>query len=74
MIEWPSGDKQVLENVPSGHRIEVQEGSAGFHAAPFRAFREMSGPDVEAARAKNLGLYNATWLLEPITPPGFSAA
>lgn len=68
VIEWPSGAKQILENVPSGHRIEVQEGSSGFHAAPFKPFREM--PNVsEQHPVAEFPTVHATWLLEPITPP-----
>ena len=71
IIEWPNGEKQVLDNVPSGHQIEVQEGSADFRATPFRAFREISGPDAKQT-SEEPRMTNATWLLEPITPPGFS--
>jgi Flp pilus assembly protein TadD/peroxiredoxin len=71
IIEWPNGEKQVLDNVPSGHQIEVQEGSAAFRATPFRAFREIGDPD-EKQTSEEPRMTDATWLLEPITPPGFS--
>jgi len=71
IIEWPNGEKQVLDNVPAGHRIEVQEGFASFHATPFRAFREVSGPEMKQS-VEGARVTNATWLLEPIAPPAFS--
>ena len=71
VILWPIGDKQTLENVPVGHRIDVQENAAGFHAVPFHEFRSRSAEQTQAL-AQPLPTSSATWLLEPIAPPSFS--
>jgi hypothetical protein len=34
VIAWPNGVTQTLENIPVGHRVEVQENAADFHATP----------------------------------------
>jgi Flp pilus assembly protein TadD len=71
VIEWPNGDRQTLENIPPGHRIEIQEGSAGFHATAFRPSVERGGaPQKQAVEDRFAS--EATWLLEPITPPAFA--
>ena len=71
IIEWPSGERQVLENVPPGHRVEVQEGVTGFRAAPFRAPQDYPAQDAQRAMDEP-ATAKAIWLLEPITPPAFS--
>ena len=72
IIEWPSGHRQVLEKLPPGHRIEVQEDVAGFHSTPFRPFREVSSSEADQSIEEPAS--RATWLLEPITPPDFVLA
>jgi Flp pilus assembly protein TadD len=67
-VEWPSGAKQHLENLPSGHRIEVREDSSDFHATPFKPFQETLNAPIEHL-PEDLPTVHATWLLEPITPP-----
>ena len=71
VIVWPTGDKQTLEDVPLGHRIEVQENVAGFHATPFRELRSHSAEQAQVP-IQPLPASSATWLLEPIAPPAFS--
>jgi Flp pilus assembly protein TadD/peroxiredoxin len=71
VITWPNGEEQVLENVPLGNRIEVQENVAGFHATAFREFRESSAAH-EPPTAPLSPSNTAVWLLEPIVPPAFS--
>ncbi len=71
VITWPNGARQTLENVPLGHRIEVQEDVASFHATPFREFRSHSAEPAQQA-VQGVTASSATWLLEPIAPPAFS--
>ena len=71
VITWPTGDEQTLENLPLGHRIEVQEDMAGFHATPFRKTGSYLAEQVQP-RVQPLPSGSATWLLEAITPPAFS--
>ena len=66
-IEWPSGLKQVLENVPAGHRIDVKEGSADFRATAFSSFREHAPAPGMVAESPAEG--HATWMVDPILPP-----
>jgi Flp pilus assembly protein TadD/peroxiredoxin len=71
VITWPSGGEQEIENIPLGHRIEVQESVEGFHATAFRVFHASTAarePSAAAPSSSN----NAVWLLEPIVPPAFS--
>lgn len=70
VIEWPSGAKQILENLPSGHRIEVTEGSSAFRAVPFRPFRERQPSTISTV--EEIPTRHATWLLETITPPSLA--
>ncbi len=71
VVTWPGGTKQTFDNLPSGHRIEIQEGSADFKAIPFRVVREY-------AKVSNAQLRDAipaarhSWLVEPIAPPSLS--
>ena len=66
-IAWPSGVKQVFENLPPGHRIEVEEGSVNFRAILFNEVREHAqAPGVAAEAAPES---HATWMVDPILPP-----
>jgi Flp pilus assembly protein TadD/peroxiredoxin len=71
VITWPNGGEQTLENVMPGHRIEVHENVAGFHAIPFQELRtHVAGQAWPGTQA--LPVNNEVWLLEPILPPAFS--
>jgi tetratricopeptide (TPR) repeat protein len=71
-IRWPSGSIQKLLQVPTNHRIEVQEGSNDFIAKAFApsspAYHQISRP------AQSGGLPDAieTWLIDPLSAPDFS--
>ena len=70
VIEWPGGTKQILENLPPGHHIEVHEGSSAIHAVPFKPLQERKGST--AGTVADLPARHATWLLEAIIPPSLS--
>jgi tetratricopeptide (TPR) repeat protein len=71
-ISWPSGLQQVLENVPSGHRIEIEEGNAKFVATPFEVSPASYAHAGAAALADPLPTSVETWLIEPLVAPEFS--
>lgn len=66
-VEWPNGAKQVLENIPAGHRIEVSEGAQDFRAVEFSGYKEHvpSPGAVNGEGAEGKG----TWLIDSILPP-----
>ncbi|HEY6338861.1 MAG TPA: FG-GAP-like repeat-containing protein [Candidatus Sulfotelmatobacter sp.] len=72
-IRWPSGLVQELHDLQPGQRIWVTEGSAQFHAEPFKprvpraAPSEPSSPDAE-----RMPDTIETWLLLPVLAPDFS--
>jgi Flp pilus assembly protein TadD/peroxiredoxin len=69
-ILWPSGTKQVFENLPAGHRIEIKEGALAFKAIPFKSpTAHPSSVQVEAT--DNLPVSYDSWLVEPILAPDF---
>ena len=72
-IHWPSGTVQELHDLPPGHRISVEEGSAKLRMEPF----QKSGPTIsrrptETTAAELLPLEVETWLLTPVPAPFFS--
>jgi tetratricopeptide (TPR) repeat protein len=73
-IQWPNGVRQVLENPPSNHRIEVVEGVADFHAVPFKpscwaqtTAEHSSAPDPTTA-SRGTSTFGI-WMLDPIPIP-----
>ena len=69
-ILWPSGAKQVFENLPPGHRIEIKEGTSTFKATPFKPASSHS-PSVPAPGKHDLSTSYQSWLVEPILAPDF---
>jgi tetratricopeptide (TPR) repeat protein/peroxiredoxin len=72
-IRWPSGLVQGLRDLPVNHRIWVEEGAAPSRMEPFRqsATREpRSGRDAQPGEAFPASC--ETWLLAPVSAPGFS--
>jgi tetratricopeptide (TPR) repeat protein len=72
-IRWPSGLMQELHDLPSGHRIWVEEGSTTFRREPFKALtprRELS--TIAPQPAEQLPTSVETWLLVPVSAPDFS--
>jgi len=65
-IQWPNGTRQVLENLPSNHRIEVVEGVADFHAVPFKPSPWAHSRDEHSPAHERATPGRGTWLLDPI--------
>jgi Flp pilus assembly protein TadD/peroxiredoxin len=71
-IHWPAGSKQVFENIPIGHRIEIEEGSPSFTAKPFADSSTVSSHPVSVPATDPTPISLGTWLIEPMKAPGFS--
>ena len=69
-IAWPSGENQIITDVPLNTRVRIVEGGSTEHT-PFgagsaaRAARSKPAPAISAGRG-------ATWLFEPFPAPDFS--
>jgi tetratricopeptide (TPR) repeat protein/peroxiredoxin len=74
VIQWPSGLRQELHDLPANHRIWITEGSETLRMEPFQTTevkRTSLAAPVSEAR-EELPSTVATWLLVPITAPAFS--
>jgi tetratricopeptide (TPR) repeat protein/peroxiredoxin len=71
-IRWPSGLKQVFDQLPVNRRIEIEEGSGNFVAKPFAAGPASYAQAGEAQKAEALPSTVETWLIEPLSAPDFS--
>lgn len=71
IVKWPSGSQQVFENLPPGHRLEIEEGSATYKASLFNVPRKYRPPTIQSAR-EDPPAGHLTWLIEPISPPHFA--
>ncbi|HWG20767.1 MAG TPA: FG-GAP-like repeat-containing protein [Terracidiphilus sp.] len=68
-IQWPNGTRQVLENLPANHRIEVVEGVADFHAVPFKPPQWAQSTSEPSTLHQPAPASRGTWLLDPIQIP-----
>jgi Flp pilus assembly protein TadD len=68
-IQWPNGARQVLENPPLNHRIEVVEGVADFHAVPFKPSRWAQSTAEHSTAHEPATASRGTWMLDPIQIP-----
>ena len=73
-IRWSSGLLQELHDLPLNHRIWVEEGSEPSSMEPFKksAKGRVQVAPAPAAATEVLPTEVETWLLAPITAPGFS--
>jgi tetratricopeptide (TPR) repeat protein len=71
-VRWPSGSTQTFENLPVGHRIEIQEGLADFHAKPFAKPADAYLKDAASLPVKLLPQQSETWLIQPLRAPDFT--
>jgi len=73
-IRWPSGLVQQLHNLPSNHKIWVEEGSHPARIEPF-ATRAMKSPSIASQPNRESEMLPSaveTWLLAPLRAPEFS--
>ena len=71
-IRWPSGLVQELHDLPSNHRVWVEEGSALIRVDPFKAQGFDSSANPKPRMPEKLPLTVETWLLAPIAAPDFA--
>jgi Flp pilus assembly protein TadD/peroxiredoxin len=71
-IAWPNGIKQTFENLPTGHRIQIEEGNDQFVATPFAAPPAIYAHPGAAAPSDSRPTSVETWLIESLIAPEFS--
>jgi Flp pilus assembly protein TadD/peroxiredoxin len=71
-VRWPNGLSQEFESIPVNHRIEIEEGSAGFVAKPFAAPPQAYAQAGPPPKLEPLPSEIDTWLIEPLKAPEFS--
>lgn len=71
-IRWPSGLSQQLDNLPVGHRIDVEEGNNSFSAHRYaptsKAYVKTGAPPALEPPPRIV----ETWLIEPLKAPEFT--
>ncbi len=72
VVRWPSGLEQTFQNLPAGHRIAIEEGSASFKATPFQPPPSRYLAATPAAKSEYLPSAVQSWLIEPLRAPEFS--
>ena len=70
-IHWPSGEVQVLRDLPVNHRIWVEEGAQPSRLEPFRTAGALK-PASPVPAGEPLPEKVETWLLAPVLAPDFS--
>jgi Flp pilus assembly protein TadD len=68
-IRWPSGVVQQLRDLPTNHRILVEE---GVEQPRVEAFRKAPAPTSTQQSPDTLPVTVETWLLAPVPAPDFS--
>jgi Tfp pilus assembly protein PilF/peroxiredoxin len=70
-VRWPSGETQVLTDVPLDHRVYLEEGGP----PRYEPFREAPAPAPQVPPASGTSsLPTATWLYESYPAPDFGLA
>jgi tetratricopeptide (TPR) repeat protein len=71
-VRWPNSPTQTFEQLPVGHRIEIQESSEKFQSTPHgTAAHAYSNPGA-VQPPESLPTASETWLIEPLVAPDFS--
>ncbi len=70
-ILWPSGLVQKLQNLPTNHRVWVEEGVAPSRVEPFPSTGALT-TSAPATAGESLPTNVETWLLAPVPAPDFS--
>ena len=71
-IRWPSGVVQDLPDLPPNHRVWVEEGTSPSRIEPFQASRSRANLNATPPQPEPIPNVVETWLLAPVTAPGFS--
>ena len=70
-VQWPSGNTQVLRDLPAGNRVSVEEGKEPAKIEPFQSFANPPR-DVQSHSLPELPHEFETWLLVPVPAPNVS--
>ncbi|HEV2135973.1 MAG TPA: tetratricopeptide repeat protein [Terracidiphilus sp.] len=73
-IQWPSGLTQHFDDLPANHRIQIEEASNHFDAAPFASPPAIYAHPAPPPPPEQLPQSVGTWLVEPLKAPEFSSA
>jgi tetratricopeptide (TPR) repeat protein len=65
-ITWPSGTVQEFNNLPSGNKCAIVEGSAEVRTTPFQIHRQLPASALEGDNELRL---QDTWFMEPVPLP-----
>ena len=71
-IRWPSGLSQRFEDVPTNHRLEIEEGTATFVPKAFAPPNSLYAHAGSSPIVEPLPSQVETWLVQPLMAPGFS--
>lgn len=71
-VRWPSGIWQRFDNLPAGHRIDLEEGKDTFAAHAYGETAKRYAVAGTPVVAKPLPRVSGTWLIEPLKAPEFS--
>ena len=71
-VRWPSGHTQHFDKLPTGHRIDIEEGKDTFAAKAYGTAANgyaVPGPPPEVMPLPQI---SESWLIEPLKAPDFS--
>jgi len=71
-VRWPGGLTQHFDQLPVNHRVILEEGSATWTSTTFAAPPESWSKAGAPPATEELPSQAGSWLLEPLTAPGFS--
>jgi tetratricopeptide (TPR) repeat protein len=68
-VQWPTGVKEVFQNIPVNHRVEIIEGSKEFKSVPFQIVRGNETRAAGVLPTHPLPESVNTWLVAPLFGP-----
>jgi tetratricopeptide (TPR) repeat protein len=73
-VQWPTGVKEVFENLQVNHRVEILESSREFKSAPFQIHRRKEASESGVLPVHPLPESVTTWLVAPLFGPDLQLA
>jgi tetratricopeptide (TPR) repeat protein len=71
-VRWPNGLLQQFEDLPTNHRVEIEEGSSSIVAKPFSPALSAYAKPVPPPAIESLPSQVETWLIDPLKAPKFT--
>jgi tetratricopeptide (TPR) repeat protein len=71
-VRWPSGLTQVFADLPTSHRIYIEEGASTFRAKAFGPTQFKPTSSSEITSREQLPVECETWLIQPLKAPPFN--